>query len=135
MHGVVMQHEKHSAPPTHLSLIQRTYDAFRRCSVLIPGDARHLKPGPRIASTPPSESSKRVGRRATLIALLKENIMFSEIARRFGTLLTHSRESEREAWLASSTDLADLERRMRMTDEPDYPFHVHSSVMPRDWIA
>ncbi|CAD6554554.1 hypothetical protein LMG24235_05479 [Paraburkholderia sabiae] len=61
--------------------------------------------------------------------------MFSEIARRFGTLLTHSRESEREAWLASSTDLADLERRMRMTDEPDYPFHVHSSVMPRDWIA
>jgi hypothetical protein len=69
------------------------------------------------------------------MALLKENIMFSEIARRFGTLLTHSRESEREAWLASSPDLAELERRMRTVDDADYPFHVHSSVMPRDWIA
>jgi hypothetical protein len=70
-----------------------------------------------------------------LIALLKEHIMFNQLTHRLGTLFTSSRESEREAWLASSTDLADLERRQRMLDDTSYPFHMHSSLAPRDWIA
>lgn len=61
--------------------------------------------------------------------------MFNQLAHRLGTLFTSSRESEREAWLASSTDLADLERRQRMLYDSSYPFHVHSSLAPRDWIA
>ncbi|MEM5436073.1 DUF3563 family protein [Paraburkholderia diazotrophica] len=61
--------------------------------------------------------------------------MLTQLAHRLRTLLTHSRERERNAFLASSTDLADLERRMRLLDDGSHPFHVHSSVMPRDWIA
>lgn len=61
--------------------------------------------------------------------------MFNELTRRLGALFTSSHESEREAYLASSTDLADLERRMRSLDDGGYPFHVHSNLMPRDWIA
>jgi len=64
--------------------------------------------------------------------------MFAEFAHRFGALFTHSHDhdQDREAFLASSTDLADLERRMKRYDgDSSYPFHVHSSVAPRDWTA
>ncbi|MBN3764951.1 DUF3563 family protein [Burkholderia sp. Ac-20365] len=61
--------------------------------------------------------------------------MFNQIAHRLGTIFTASRESERDAYLASSTDLADLERRQRMLDDTRYPFHVNSNLSPRDWIA
>lgn len=66
--------------------------------------------------------------------------MFTELAHRVGAFFTHSysygRDQDRDAFLASSTDLADLERRMRRyDDDSSYPFHVHSSVAPRDWTA
>lgn len=61
--------------------------------------------------------------------------MFNQLATRLGTIFTASRESEREAYLASSTDLADLERRQRMLDDSSYPFNTHSNLSPRDWIA
>jgi len=63
--------------------------------------------------------------------------MLTRLAHRLGTLFmpSRNRERERDAFLASSTDLADLERRMRLLDDGCHPFHVHSSVMPRDWIA
>ncbi|MEM5386288.1 DUF3563 family protein [Paraburkholderia phymatum] len=61
--------------------------------------------------------------------------MLTRLAHRLGALFTHTRERERNAFLASSTDLADLERRMRRLDDGGHPFHVHSSMMPRDWIA
>jgi hypothetical protein len=73
-------------------------------------------------------------RSGPLIALLKEHIMFEQLAHRLGSLFS-SHEKEHEEWLASSADLAELERRQRMLDDNSYPFHVHSSVMPRDWIA
>ncbi len=60
--------------------------------------------------------------------------MFEQLAHRLGSLFS-SHEKENEQWLASSADLAELERRQRMLDDNSYPFHVHSSVMPRDWIA
>jgi len=61
--------------------------------------------------------------------------MFNALAHRLGALFTSSRDSDRDAWLASSTDLADLERRMRLLDDDRYPFHVHSNFAPRDWTA
>ncbi|WP_109483044.1 DUF3563 family protein [Paraburkholderia sp. C35] len=61
--------------------------------------------------------------------------MFNQIAHRVGEFFTLSRESEREAYLASSVDLAELERRQRMLDDNDAPFHSHSTFAPRDWIA
>ncbi|MBP0592575.1 DUF3563 family protein [Paraburkholderia sp. LEh10] len=62
--------------------------------------------------------------------------MLNELAQRLDSLFMSSRDREREDYLASATDLADLERRMRnLDDDSGYPFHVHSSVKPRDWIA
>jgi hypothetical protein len=82
-----------------------------------------------------SHANPRSPARHSFVALLKEHIMLTELAHRLGTLFTETRDRERDAYLASSTDLAELERRMRHLDDGGYPFHVHSSVMPRDWIA
>ena len=48
------------------------------------------------------------------------------------SLFPPSHFEQREAYLASSSDLVDLERRMRHLDRGVYPFSLHSSVMPRD---
>ena len=48
------------------------------------------------------------------------------------SLFPPSHFEQRETYLASSSDLVDLERRMRYLDRGFYPFSLHSSVMPRD---
>jgi hypothetical protein len=74
--------------------------------------------------------------------------MFAALFEKLGALFSSSRHDERntcpaslfppshfeqrEAYLASSSDLVDLERRMRHLDRGVYPFSLHSSVMPRD---
>ena len=74
--------------------------------------------------------------------------MFAALFEKLGALFSPSRQDEhngysaslfppshfeqREAYLASSSDLVDLERRMRHLDRGSYPFSLHSSVMPRD---
>ena len=74
--------------------------------------------------------------------------MFAALFEKLGALFSPSRHDERhayptslfppshfeqrEAYLASSSDLVDLERRMRHLDRGVYPFNLHSSVMPRD---
>jgi hypothetical protein len=68
----------------------------------------------------------------TCVAPLKEHIMFAILCEKLGSLFLPSHYDEREAYLASSSDLADLERRMRHFDSGSYSFSLHSSVMPRD---
>ena len=58
--------------------------------------------------------------------------MFAAFSEKLGSLFLPSRYDEREAYLASSSDLVDLERRMRHLDSGGYPFSLHSSAMPRD---
>jgi hypothetical protein len=74
--------------------------------------------------------------------------MFAALFEKLGALFSPSRHDERhaypsslfppshfeqrEAYLASSSDLVDLERRMRHLDRGFYSFSLHSSVMPRD---
>jgi hypothetical protein len=74
--------------------------------------------------------------------------MFAALFKKLGALFSPSRRDERhaypaslfppshfeqrEAYLASSSDLVDLERRMRHLDGGFYPFSLHSSAMPRD---
>ena len=58
--------------------------------------------------------------------------MFSALFEMLGSLFTRSTYDEREEYLASSTDLVDLEGRMRHLDSGGYPFSLHSSVAPRD---
>jgi Protein of unknown function (DUF3563) len=68
----------------------------------------------------------------TCVAPLKEHIMFAALSEKLGSLFLPSHYDEREEYLASSTDLVDLERRMRHLDSGGYPFSLHSSVAPRD---
>lgn len=58
--------------------------------------------------------------------------MFTSLSARLESLFPPSHFEGREAYLASSSDLVDLERRMRHLDSAGYPFSLHSSVIPRD---
>jgi hypothetical protein len=68
----------------------------------------------------------------TCAAPLKEPIMFAALSEKLGSLFSPSHYDERDEYLASSSDLVDLERRKRYLDSGSYPFSLHSSVMPRD---
>ena len=68
----------------------------------------------------------------TCVAPLKEHIMFAALSKKLGSLFPPSHYDEREEYLASSSDLVDLERRMRHLDSGGYPFSPHSSVVPHD---
>jgi len=58
--------------------------------------------------------------------------MFAALSEKLGTLFLPSHYDEREEYLASSSDLVDLEHRIRHLDSGGYPFSLHSSVVPRD---
>lgn len=58
--------------------------------------------------------------------------MFAAFSHALGSLFSPSHYDDREDYLASSTDLVDLERRMRHLDSSGYPFSLHSYVRPRD---
>jgi hypothetical protein len=68
----------------------------------------------------------------TCIAPLKEHIMFAAFLEKLGSLFAPSHYDKHGPYLASSSDLVDLERRMLHLDSGDYPFSLHSSVIPRD---
>ncbi|CAN7737790.1 DUF3563 family protein [Caballeronia sp. 15715] len=58
--------------------------------------------------------------------------MFAALSKQLGSLFSPSHYDQREEYLASSSDLEDLERRMRHLDRGGYPFSLHSSTVPRD---
>lgn len=58
--------------------------------------------------------------------------MFAALSEKLASFFEPSRYDEREEYLASSTDLGDLERRMRHLDSDDYPFSLHSGATRRD---
>ena len=58
--------------------------------------------------------------------------MFAALSEKLGSWFSPSHYEARDAYLASSSDLADLERRVRHLDSSDYPFSLHSSLAPRD---
>jgi Protein of unknown function (DUF3563) len=66
------------------------------------------------------------------VAPRKEHIMFAAFSEKLHSFFSPSHDDEREAYLASSSDLVDLERRMRHLDNGSYPFSMHASVMPRE---
>ena len=52
--------------------------------------------------------------------------MFDRLSKSFGNLFSaRSAHDARDAYLASSTDLADLERRMRQVEEEDHAYSMH----------
>lgn len=59
--------------------------------------------------------------------------MIALLTARLGSLFSPAHEEQQhEAYLASSSDLAELERRIRHIDSGDSPFGAYSNVMPRD---
>ena len=50
--------------------------------------------------------------------------MFAALSKKLGSLFPPSHYDEREEYLASSSDLVDLERRMRHLDSGGYPFFI-----------
>jgi hypothetical protein len=68
----------------------------------------------------------------TCVAPRKEHIMFAALSEKLGALFFVSHHDKREAYLASSSDLVDLERRMHHLDSGGHAFGLYSRVMPRD---
>jgi hypothetical protein len=67
------------------------------------------------------------------MALRKEPIMFATLASKLEAFFTAAENDRRDTWLEDSTDLADLERRMRYYDSNHNPFAWHTSSGPSDW--
>jgi hypothetical protein len=59
--------------------------------------------------------------------------MLADFLKPLTTLFAATVAGPRDAEPASSFELVDLERRMQLLDAGGYPFHLHSSVVPRDW--
>jgi hypothetical protein len=60
--------------------------------------------------------------------------MLIEFLNRLGSLFARASDRERDAYLESSTDLADLERRMRQFDRSEYQFDLHSRIDSRERV-
>jgi Protein of unknown function (DUF3563) len=58
--------------------------------------------------------------------------MFAALAEKLGSLFAPSHYDDREEYLAESSDLGDLERRMRHLERGDYPFSGHLSAIPHE---
>jgi hypothetical protein len=116
------------AHASHSQLIHGAYDSFVDAQIQVriashTRKARLARIGLKRRCGPPARHTSRP---------LKEYIMIAAFFEKLGSLFSPSHYDEREAYLASSYDLEDLERRMRHFDNGGYPFRLHSSVMPRD---
>jgi hypothetical protein len=59
--------------------------------------------------------------------------MFANLAKRLSAFFVTTEDQERDAYLASSADLADLERRMYSMETNYYPYSLYSSGAQHDW--
>ncbi|RFU45165.1 DUF3563 family protein [Paraburkholderia sp. DHOC27] len=59
--------------------------------------------------------------------------MFANLAKKLNALLVTTDERDRDAYLASSVDFADLERRMDYLEMNHQPFTLYSAGVPHDW--
>ena len=59
--------------------------------------------------------------------------MFAELAKKLGALLVTPENHERDAYLASSVDLADLEHRMNVVETHADPARWYASSTPHEW--
>jgi hypothetical protein len=65
----------------------------------------------------------------------KEPIMFATLASKLENLFCAAENEQRDTYFEASTDLADLERRMRYYESNHSPFGWHASSGPTDWHA
>jgi hypothetical protein len=60
-------------------------------------------------------------RRLITLTFLLENIMFAYLLEKLGSFFERAEERRRTDYLASSSDLSELERRMRSLEKNGYP--------------
>lgn len=58
--------------------------------------------------------------------------MFAYLANKISSLFAGDPNRDCDAFLASSVDLADLERRMRLIETDDNSFRLHTNLRSRD---
>lgn len=63
---------------------------------------------------------------------IKEHIMFTNLCKQLHKFFGPSSDRERDAWLAQSSDLSDLERRSRAFDRDGYRSGIYAGVVSRD---
>jgi hypothetical protein len=61
--------------------------------------------------------------------------MFATLAKKLNALFVTTEEQERDAYLASSVDFADLERRIQHLETDHHPFTLYSASAPHEWRA
>ncbi|MFM0174213.1 DUF3563 family protein [Paraburkholderia sediminicola] len=59
--------------------------------------------------------------------------MFAELTKKLGALLINTEDHEREAFLASSVDLVDLEHRINVVETHADPARWYVSSTPHEW--
>jgi hypothetical protein len=59
--------------------------------------------------------------------------MFAELAKKLTALLSSTEDREREAYLASSVDLVDLEHRINVVETHADPARWYVSSTPHEW--
>jgi hypothetical protein len=59
--------------------------------------------------------------------------MFAELAKKLTALLSSTEDREREAYLASSVDLVDLEHRINVIETHADPARWYVSSTPHEW--
>ena len=59
--------------------------------------------------------------------------MLAKFAKTLNEFFFTTEDQERDAYLASSADLADLERRMYSMETNYYPYSLYSSGAQHDW--
>lgn len=61
--------------------------------------------------------------------------MFANLAKKLSALFITTEEQQRDTYLASSVDFADLEHRLRYLETDHHPFTLYSAGAPHDWRA
>jgi hypothetical protein len=61
--------------------------------------------------------------------------MFANLAKKLNALFVVTEEQERDAYLASAADFADLEQRIHYLEMNHQPFTLYSAGVPHDWRA
>ena len=70
---------------------------------------------------PVEVAAASIQRRLITLTFLLENIMFAYLLEKLGSFFERAEERRRTDYLASSSDLSELERRMRSLEKNGYP--------------
>jgi hypothetical protein len=74
-----------------------------------------------LQTVPVEVTAASIQRRLITLTFLLENIMFAYLLEKLGSFFERAEERRRTDYLASSSDLSELERRMRSLEKNGYP--------------